>query len=124
MNKFEFISYTPTPGEKHLGIAAVTYHAKLILRYKIVPTKDGNSFFPVPAAYKIGDVYAPSFILDSNIEKDEVENLIKAGVKKMIANQTQTQPSTFQTQSPPMNYGPTDMTQQTKALDLFDAPPF
>jgi len=116
MNNFQFISYAPTPGEKHLGIATINYHGKLILRYKIMPTKDGSNFFPVPAAYKVGETYQSAFTLDSNIEKEEVENLIKIHVKKSIQSASSSSPSSFPPISqPPITYqhtkAPTDPAQ-------------
>ncbi len=79
--KFEFIKYEPTPQEKHLGIATVKLYGKIIARYKIVPTKDGTSFFPAAASYKEGDRYESCLILDSNSEKEELDAMIKANVR-------------------------------------------
>ncbi len=86
---FEFIEYVPTPGEKHLGIAKVKCWGRIVLRYKIVPTKDGSGYFPVPASYKLvengTDRYVPAFILDSNSDKEDLEGLIKSNVKKFMS---------------------------------------
>lgn len=92
MSNIEFLNYLPTPSEKHLGIATVKMYGKIILRYKIVPMKDGNGFFPTPASYKItdenGERYVPAFMLDSNFEKDELETLIKANIRRYMTNGT------------------------------------
>jgi hypothetical protein len=82
--KFEFIKYEPTPSEKHLGIATIKLYGKLLARFKIVPTKDGSSFFPAAASYKVGDRYESSLILDSNSEKEELDALIKYQVKLIL----------------------------------------
>lgn len=83
---FEFIDYIATPEEKHLGIARVKAWGKIVLRFKIVPTKDGSSFFPAAASYKIiengTERYVPAFILDSNSDKEDLESLIKSNVRR------------------------------------------
>lgn len=84
MNKFEFVSYDPTPGEKHLGIVTITYLGKMLLRYKIMPNKEGSGFYPLMASYKLGDQYVTAFMLDSNIEKSELDNFIREKVKQVI----------------------------------------
>lgn len=95
MNICEFISYVKTPLEKHLGIATVKLYGKIILRFKIVQTKDGKSTFPNAASYKItddsGERYIPAFMLDSRSEQEEVENIIRVGVKKSLLEHPQHQ---------------------------------
>jgi hypothetical protein len=92
MNICEFISYVKTPAEKHLGIVTVKLYGKIILRFKIVQTKDGKSTFPNAASYKItddsGERYIPAFMLDSRSEQEEVEHVIRAGVKKSLLNES------------------------------------
>lgn len=84
MNNLEFLNYIPTPGEKYIGIATVKLYGKIILRYKIVPTKDGSGHFPAPASYKVGDEYAHAFTLDSMSENDELKKLIMSNVKQAL----------------------------------------
>lgn len=96
--KFEFIKYETTPQEKHLGIATVKLYGKLIARYKIVPTKDGTSFFPAAASYKINDRYESCLILDSNSEKEELDALIKAHVRSIQGGGQVVQPPPQQAQ--------------------------
>lgn len=84
MNKFQFIKFEKTPNEKHLGIATIKMYDKIIARYKIVPTKDGSSFFPAPASLKIDDKYFPAFSIDSSTEKDELDDMIKCNVKAIM----------------------------------------
>lgn len=89
MTPFEFLKYVPTPGEKYLGICTVRVYSKVILRYKIIPTKDGTSFFPAAASYKMPstdgqDHYTPAFMLDSQCDKEELDELIKANVRDAI----------------------------------------
>lgn len=89
MGNIEFLNYIPTPNEKHLGIATIRIDKRIILRYKIVPMKEGSGYFPTASSYKITedgvDRYIPAFILDSNFEKEEVESLIKSNVKRFMA---------------------------------------
>jgi hypothetical protein len=90
MSDFEFIEYIQTPNERHLGIATVLLYGKVFHKYKILPTKDGNGFFPVPASYKVGDKYIHAFGLvpkkdGSDNGTDELIAIIKAGVKNFMA---------------------------------------
>ena len=88
MSNYEFMNFTKTPTEKHLGIATVRIDKKYIVRFKIVPNKDGNGFFPASASFKIiedsADKYVPAFMMDSNYEKEELESFIKANVKASL----------------------------------------
>ena len=102
MTPFEFLGFVPTPNEKHLGIAAVKLYGKLILRYKIVQTKDGTSTFPAASSYKITDVggerYIPAFILDSNSENESLMAFIKTNMKNLAtaSNSAQNRPTNSQ----------------------------
>ena len=81
----EFIKFEDTPSEKYLGIATVKLYGKIILRYKIVPTKDGTGVFPTSASYKVSregaDYYLPAFIVDSRAEEEEIKSVILRGVR-------------------------------------------
>lgn len=112
MSNYKFISYTKTPGEKHWGIAFVSIDDKILLGYKIVPNKEGNDFNPFPASYKIGDNYVQAFTIDSNIQKQEIETLIKSWVKKAI--------STYNSSSP----GIPDNSNQQKKQEVDEEIPF
>ncbi len=85
---FEFKSYTPTPTEKHLGIAEIKAYGKFMLRYKIIQKKDGQGIFPAPATYKLTEMgqerYVPAFTLDSNSDKEECEGIIIANVRRYM----------------------------------------
>lgn len=87
---FKFEKFEATPGEKFLGIATVKLYGKIVLRYKIVQTKDGSSYFPAPATYKMPtppgakDRYISAFILDSNSENEELMGLIMQNVSRFI----------------------------------------
>lgn len=81
MSKFEFIRYEPVQDEKHLGIATVKLYDKIIAKFKIVPNKDGNSFFPAAPSVKIGEKYSSAILLDSNFDKEELDTLIKECVR-------------------------------------------
>jgi hypothetical protein len=88
MNKFEFIKYEPTPSEKHMGIATVNLYGKILAKFKVVPTKDGSNFFPAAPSIKIGDSYSSCIILDSNIDKEELDMLIKIRVRQLLNPQS------------------------------------
>lgn len=86
---FKFIKYEPTPNEKHLGIATVKAYDKIILRYKIVQTKDGTGIFPAPASYKMSlngeDRYISAFTVDSVSDNDDLSAMIKREASKAIS---------------------------------------
>lgn len=86
MNQFEFLQYDEVKGEKFLGIATVRCWGKIILRYKIIPTKEGNSFFAAPAGLKNGEKYESSFMLDSNYENQQLMNLIRDKVTDFLSS--------------------------------------
>ena len=83
----EFLKFEATPEEKHIGIASVKLYGKIIIRYKIVPTKEGGNFFVAPAAFKMSatDTYQSSVLIDSHTENEELMNFIKMNVKKAMA---------------------------------------
>ena len=120
---FEFLMYTPTPGEKHLGIAKIKAFGKIVLRYKLVPRKDGQGFFPMPASYKMPspdgqDVYVSAFMLDSNSDKEDLEELIRVNVRRYMGQNAIAQ----YTQSLPPSEAPAVYQQLPKEIqpDLFD----
>jgi hypothetical protein len=84
MNNFEFLEYQPVSGEKFLGVCALRAWGKIILRYKIIPTKDGSSFFAAPSSVKIGEKYESSFMLDSNFENKALQDMIREKVSDHI----------------------------------------
>ncbi len=45
MNNFEFLSYEAVQNEKFLGVCTLRAWGKIILRYKIIPGKEGRGFF-------------------------------------------------------------------------------
>lgn len=76
---FEFISYQEAaPGEKYLGIATIKAFGKILLRYKVIPGKNGN--FYAPPSYKIADQFVPAFLMDSRADEDAVKAIIKKGI--------------------------------------------
>lgn len=88
---FVFLKYQPTPGEKYMGIASVRLFGKVVHRYKIQPSKDGASFYPTPASYKIPDpaggqkdCFISAFMLDSQSDNEELKNFIISHVNHCI----------------------------------------
>lgn len=103
--RFEFIQFTPTPGEKYAGIAEVKINGTIaiVLRYKIVAKKDGSGFFPTCASYKMtnrapGEEYDECFMIDSRSDNDAVNKVVMHGFH--LSQQSQ-QPSVFNT---PLSY--------------------
>ena len=101
MSKFEWRGFTPTPGEKHAGIAEVKIHGDtpIVLRFKIVPRKDGNGHFPNIASYKMpnrmpNEEYDESFMLDSRSDHDACVKLVMHGFNEWQKAQ---RPSVFNT---------------------------
>ena len=80
----KFIEFKKVFGEKHLGIASVILDDKIMLRYRIVPGKDGKGFWCKPPSYKIGDVYVDAFEIDSNFVKSAIEATIRDHVHKEL----------------------------------------
>ncbi len=95
---FEFMDFVPTPGEKHLGIARVKFYGKIVLRYKIVAKKDGLGYFPTVASYKMptpdgSDSYASAFTIESNSDKEDVEQLIRVNCRRYLEPSALAQPA-------------------------------
>lgn len=100
MEKFQFVGFEPTPGEKFAGIATVRVYGPIVivLRYKIVLKKDGSNYFPSCASYKMpgrepGEEYDECFMLDSRSDNDA---MIKFIMHNFNAWQRSQQPSVFQ----------------------------
>lgn len=73
MDDYEFITYIPTPTETYTGIAEIFLCGKFTILFKIDKRKDGSSFFPASASFKIkdssgNDAYIHTFEIDSNKE--------------------------------------------------------
>lgn len=75
----DFHSYQEVKGQKYLGIATINYNG-VMLRYKIVVSKDGTTYFPASASYNIGtegqDRYISAFCIDSNMQNEILKELI------------------------------------------------
>jgi len=96
MTFFQFISYEATPeDEKQLGVATVKLYGKIKLRYKIIHTKDGQGWFPIPASYKLGktddgkDKYVAAFMLNDRDEEEELIAAVRSQVSKAMQNKPQ-----------------------------------
>ncbi len=88
MSEFIFQGYIETPGEKHIGVAQVKCWNKVTLRYKVIKTRDGSAFYIAAASYRVKDSeserYISTHLIESQTDKEEIENLIKVQVKKEI----------------------------------------
>lgn len=83
LNRFDFVSFTPTPGEKYTGIAEIKIYGQInvVLRYKVVPKKDGSGHFPTCASYKMvgrspGEEYDECFMIDSRSDNDAINKCV------------------------------------------------
>jgi len=93
MNDFRYIKYEATPKEKHVGIMTVEIRG-VLLRYKIIKTKDGNSLFPAAASYKMSGEdedarYLSAFALDSNSEQEMLFDFIKGKMVEILSRDHQ-----------------------------------
>ena len=89
MSPFEFIKFEKTPQEKYLGVAYVKAWGKIILRYKIIPTKDGIGYFIGIDCHKKPGVegkYEDAFMLDSNADKEFIEDMVRKATNQAMAN--------------------------------------
>jgi hypothetical protein len=81
----EFLSFDETPEEKYLGVASIRFFGRIILRYKVQKTKDGNGIFIAAPSFKktdpSGEHWCQWFMLDSMSQNESVTNLIKTKVK-------------------------------------------
>ena len=103
MSKFEFRGFTPTPSDKHLGIAEVKIHGDtaIVLRFKIVSRKDGSGYFPNIASYKMpdrmpGEEYDECAMLDSRSDHDLCIKTVMHGVNQALQAK---KPSVFSQQA-------------------------
>lgn len=80
----KFIDFKKVFGEKYFGIASVVLDDKIMLRYKVIPGKEGKGFYMKPASYKIGEDYVDAFEIDSNFTKSAIDQVIRDHVKPML----------------------------------------
>ena len=146
MSKFEWRGFTPTPAEKHLGIAEVKIHGDtpIVLRFKIVARKDGSGYFPNIASYKMpnrmsGEEYDECAMLDSRSDHDTCIKFImhhfsewqKSKQPSVFSPQAQAQPPFIQrpeyqsasAQQPNPNYGQTAQQPPMQQMSFADQPP-
>ena len=84
-NKFEFISYTPTPQEeKSSGVVAIKVNVPTVLYFQFKKKKDGSGSFWSSPAVKVpgeeGDRYR-SCMPDSNTDAEEILTFVRAQMK-------------------------------------------
>ena len=88
MSEFEFVSFDKTPEDKHIGIASVKAYGKILLRYKVIPTKEGNGYFISPFRARLvideQENYIPAFIIDSKIDDEEINTLVRSNIKPYL----------------------------------------
>ncbi len=117
MNQFEFIKFERTPSEdKYLGIAYVRAWGKINLRFKMQKNKDGTGYYVGMDAHKKPNQdgkWEDSFLLESNGDKEELEDMIRQRVNQCLAQQQATpqyQPNQQLPNAPQWN--PNQYTQQ------------
>ena len=89
MSDFKFIKYQPTPDDQFmLGIASVLLYGKIIVRYKLVQSKDQKGNFFCVANYTLTEhgekKYIPCVMMDSNSDKEMLEDFIRDHVNAAI----------------------------------------
>ena len=102
----QFIKYQPVLGQSYDGIVTFTRNGTDILRYKWVPKKDGKSHFLASSSIKLvdeeGERYLSSHEIDSKIEWEEIDTILREGIKKTLQvkgiRPIQMEQSTFATQ--------------------------
>jgi hypothetical protein len=122
MTFFQFISYEPThENPKQMGVATVKLYGKIKLRYKIVTTKDGQGWFPIPASYQLGktddgkDKYVSAFMLNDRDEEETLIAAIRANVA--LAMKGQEMPSNPSMQDVPTQYTSNGIPNMTQMPD-------
>ena len=98
MDGYEFLDFTATPNEKHVGIAKIRIDRRFMVRLKIMNKKDGG-LFAVSASYKLGsqdgkDNYVNAFEFDSNDERGKVNHFVIQNVVERL-NGPETKKQTF-----------------------------
>lgn len=77
---FEFISYEATPHERHEGIVSIKAYGKILLTYKVIKNTDHGYYVARPKIRnkkEIGEVYLPAFVIDSQIENEEIFKCVR-----------------------------------------------
>jgi hypothetical protein len=104
MSDIEFKKFIPTPTAKFIGIAEVmiqTVAGRILLRFKIVPGREGRGMFIGTASYGIENNsegktdYLDCITFDSNIAFIEIKDLIMKNVNIAMAKKIQNQASIF-----------------------------
>ena len=117
IEQIEILKYEETPECKHMGVVHVRLFKQVVLRFKIVPKKDGSGFFVTGPAYKreteAGEKWLQWFVIDSQVFAEEINNEIELFVVKFLASQNTNQaPTGFDQQQPVQQGNLQDNTQQ------------
>ncbi len=115
MNNLEFLSYQPTPTEKHMGVATIRVERKYIFRFKIAQNPKAEGFFSNAPSIKVDDQYYPAFQIDSSYEADEVKKFVLSNVKLALQKTTSFTPTPLTFDTPGAN---------VQQASFFDQPPF
>jgi len=88
MSDYRILNVIPQNEEHCKAVVEVMAFDKLVLRFKIVARKDGNGHFPCTANIKVAEYgeerWTPSFALDSNYEREELNREILKAYKTHI----------------------------------------
>lgn len=112
MNNVEFLSYTPTPNEKHEGVATIRVDRRFIFRFKITANPKGEGYFSNAPSLKIDENYYPAFTFDSSYESDEVRKFVLNHAKNAMQERYSPPAFTPQISMPPMQYQEAPQQQQ------------
>lgn len=82
----EFVVMHPTPTEKHVAVITIKVFGAILLRYKVVPKKDGSGWFAAPPSIKLDDSYISAFTLDSNSQNEILASYVHGIIKEKFGN--------------------------------------
>jgi hypothetical protein len=94
MQGVEFLDFCATPDEKYIGVATTRHQlasgGQIVLRWKIVPKKDGDGYFVASASLKTGQSesgFVESHMLDSRSEDEMVKSFVREHVNHVLNSQ-------------------------------------
>lgn len=87
MQHFEFINFKAYPNDQYLqGIATIRFMKALVLKLKLVKTKDGNGSFFCFQNYTVTEngekKYIPCCMFDSRAEEELMQDWLRGEVHK------------------------------------------
>lgn len=101
-SNYEFLKFIKVEGEKHLGIAVIRIDRRFIIRFKVIPSDNGDYWISSPSMkagiYNGKDSYVSAFQFDSSYENDEIKAFILENLQRHMNPQSE---SVFATKAAP-----------------------